>query len=70
MTIAIDDYAEGGAFLQAVILKAKKLAKQSPAFKTEMEEFEEKLTTTAAERKEEEATAQVSALWLMVQVWA
>ncbi len=70
MTIATDDFAEGGAFLQAVILKAKKLAKQSPAFKIEMEEFEEKLTTTAAEQKEEEATAQVNALWFVIQVWA
>ena len=35
------------------------MAKQSPAFKTEMADFEEKLMTTAAERKEEEATAQV-----------
>lgn len=48
------------AALQAVILKAKKMAKQSPAFKTEMADFEEKLLTTAAERKEEEATAQVT----------
>ena len=45
--------------LQSVISKAKKIPKQSPGFKTEMEAFEEKLLATAAERKEEEATAQV-----------
>lgn len=43
---------------QAVIGKAKKLPKQNPGFKAEMESFEEKLLATAAERKEEEATAQ------------
>lgn len=45
--------------LQAVIAKAKKLPKQQPGFKAEMEAFEEKLLTIAAERKEEDATAQV-----------
>ena len=41
------------------------MAKQSPAFKTEMDDFEEKLMTTAAERREEEATAQVLKLQLL-----
>lgn len=39
--------------------KAKKMAKQSPSFKAELESFEERLLSAAAERKEEEATTQV-----------
>ena len=46
--------------LQAVIAKAKKLPKQTPDFKAEMEAFEERLVAAAAEVKEEEATAEVS----------
>lgn len=46
--------------LQAVVAKAKKTPKQSADFKAEVEAFEERLLATAAERKEEEATTQVS----------
>lgn len=45
-----------------MLAKAKKMSKQSTGFKAEMEGFEEKLLATAAERREEEATAQVQVL--------
>ena len=48
--------------IQGVIAKSKKLPKQQPGFKAELEAFEEKLSAVAAERKEEEATAKVRSI--------
>ena len=48
--------------MQGVIVKAKKLPKQQPEFKAEVEAFEERLLATAVERKEEEATTEVLCL--------
>ena len=48
--------------MQGVIAKAKKLPKQQPEFKAEVEAFEERLLATAVERKEEEATTEVLCL--------
>lgn len=45
--------------MQAVLVKAKKIPKQSADFKAELETFEQTLMAAAAERKEEEATAKV-----------
>lgn len=45
--------------LQAIIAKAKKVSKQSPDFKADMEAFEGMLLALAAELKEEAATAEV-----------
>lgn len=42
-----------------MIAKAKRLPKQLPEFKAEVDSYEERLLATAAERKEEEATTEV-----------
>jgi hypothetical protein len=51
------------AGVQGVIAKAKKLPKQLPEFKAEVDSFEERLLATAVERKEEEATTEVRHRW-------